>query len=100
MRIGKSFVDEETSNAVETELGRGYRGRRLVSVSGERGEDVRKRMEMWKARVDRAQRMTRELSASNNTVGRLAYQGYHTKEEVLEHNRLLRKLAQVGFTRN
>lgn len=53
MRIGKSFVDEEMSNVVEIELGCGYCGRRLVSVSGERGEDVRKWMEMWKVRVDR-----------------------------------------------
>jgi hypothetical protein len=27
-------------------------------TSGEMGEEVRKRMEMWKARVERAQRIT------------------------------------------
>jgi hypothetical protein len=58
MRIGKSFVLEDTNKAVETEFGRAYVGRRPMRRRGENGEEVRKRMEMWKARVERAQRMT------------------------------------------
>ena len=56
--MGKSFVEEETSSAVLTELGRAYVGSRPRRRSGERGEEVRKRMEMWKARVETAQRIT------------------------------------------
>ena len=54
------MVDEETRRAVETELGRGYRGRRPRRGRGEKGEDVRKRMERWKARVLRRQRMRKK----------------------------------------
>jgi hypothetical protein len=59
IKIGKSFVEEETRSAVLTELGREYRGIRFERTSGERGEEVRKRMERWKDRVERAQRTTR-----------------------------------------
>lgn len=48
----------DTRSAVETELGRGKRGRRLVRGSGEAGEEVRKRMLRWKARVEKVQRIT------------------------------------------
>jgi hypothetical protein len=58
MRMGKSLVDEETRRAVLTEFGREYRGMKPVRTSGEMGEEVRNRMEMWKARVERAQRIT------------------------------------------
>lgn len=54
--MGKSFVEEETSKAVETLLGREYRGRRPRWWRGEREEEVRRRMERWKASVERRQR--------------------------------------------
>jgi len=44
MRIGKSFVEEETRRAVDTEFGREYRGSIPVMTSGESGLEVRKRM--------------------------------------------------------
>jgi hypothetical protein len=58
MRIGNSFVEDETNKAVETELGREYRGRRPRNDNGLKGEDVRKRIEMWKASVEREHRIT------------------------------------------
>ena len=58
--MGNSFVEDETSRAVLTELGRGYLGRRPKRQSGEKGEDVRNRMEMWNERVERAHRTTVE----------------------------------------
>jgi uncharacterized protein YegL len=58
IKIGNNFVDEETSRAVETEFGRGYRGINFVMFSGEKTDEVRKRMLRWKAKVDRAQRIT------------------------------------------
>ena len=57
--MGKSFVDDETRRAVDTELGRGYRGNARKPGRygrGENFEDVRNRMETWKARVDSKQR--------------------------------------------
>jgi hypothetical protein len=42
--MGNSFVEEETSSAVETEFGRSYRGEMPRRQSGDKGEDVRKRM--------------------------------------------------------
>ncbi|RFU35606.1 hypothetical protein B7463_g665, partial [Scytalidium lignicola] len=59
MRIGKSLVEDDTRRAVLTEFGRGYRGINPVKTRGETGEDVRNRIERWKARVERAQRTTR-----------------------------------------
>lgn len=48
----------ETRSAVETEFGREYRGRNPRSPSGEKGDEVRKRMDRWKARVERVQSIT------------------------------------------
>jgi len=45
IRIGKSFVDDETSSAVLTEFGRAYVGSKPSILKGDRGEDVRKRIE-------------------------------------------------------
>lgn len=58
MRIGNSLVEEETKSAVDTELGREYVGSRPRKLSGDRGDEVRKRMLMWKARVEKVQRIT------------------------------------------
>jgi hypothetical protein len=58
MRIGNNFVEEETRSAVETELGRGYWGRTPARNSGEYRDDVKKRIERWKARVETAHRTT------------------------------------------
>jgi hypothetical protein len=60
--MGKSFVEEETRSAVLTEFGRAYAGRKPRSRRGDQGEEVRKRMETWKARVDTEQRITRKVS--------------------------------------
>lgn len=46
------MVDDDTSSAVDTELGREYCGRTPSSDSGEYRLDVRKRIEPWKATVD------------------------------------------------
>lgn len=62
MRMGKSFVDEDTRRAVETEFGRGYRGMSPKAASGESREEVRKRMLAWKAMVEIAQRNTGVVS--------------------------------------
>lgn len=56
--MGKSLVDDDTSRAVDTELGRVYCGRMPKKESGEKRLDVRKRMEPWNARVERVQRRT------------------------------------------
>lgn len=58
IRIGKSFVEEETRRAVETEFGRGYRGNMPRKGRGEKREEVRKRMDRWKERVVRVQSNT------------------------------------------
>jgi broad specificity phosphatase PhoE len=63
MRIGNNFVEEETRSAVLTEFGREYCGMRFKRTRGESGEDVRKRMERWKERVERAQRITSKFLA-------------------------------------
>lgn len=60
IKIGNSFVEDDTSNAVLTEFGRGYRGMNPKRTSGEKGEDVRKRIERWKASVERAQSMRKK----------------------------------------
>jgi hypothetical protein len=59
MSIGKSFVEEETSSAVLTELGLVYAGRRPRRRRGENADEVRKRIDTWKARVESEQRKTR-----------------------------------------
>lgn len=51
-------MEDETRSAVLTELGREYRGIKLPSTRGDSGDDVRNRMDRWKERVDRAQRIT------------------------------------------
>jgi hypothetical protein len=60
IKIGKSFVLELTSSAVLTEFGREYCGISPNRIRGERGEEVRKRIERWKERVERAQRMRKK----------------------------------------
>lgn len=60
MSMGKSFVELDTRRAVETEFGRGLLGRMPKRLSGEYGEEVRKRMDMWKASVEAVQRITVE----------------------------------------
>lgn len=44
-----------------TEFGREYRGTRLKNTKGEKGDEVRKRMEMWKASVDVAQSIRKKM---------------------------------------
>jgi len=98
MSIGNSFVDEETSRAVETELGRACRGMMPRALSGDSGEDVRKRILRWKAMVEMAHRITvrQDVSASvQMRAGGLVDQ--RTEEEILKHYGLLRELAQVAF---
>lgn len=56
--IGKSFVADETSSAVDTQFGRGYRGIRPNSTRGESEEEARNRIETWKERVERAHKIT------------------------------------------
>jgi hypothetical protein len=62
MRMGNSFVQDETRRAVETELGRGFRaglGEEVVDAGIGGGiYDDRKRMGIWKATVVRRQRIT------------------------------------------
>lgn len=58
--MGNSLVEEETRSAVDTELGLEYVGRRPRKFSGEKGDEVRKRMLMWKASVEKEQRITLE----------------------------------------
>jgi hypothetical protein len=89
MRMGKSLVEEETSSAVETELGRGYVGSSPANASGEKGLDVRKRMERWKARVERVQRRTVGRQWMRVVFFFLRGGGALTEEEILKHNRLL-----------
>jgi hypothetical protein len=60
IKMGKSFVLELTSSAVLTEFGREYCGISPKRTRGERGEEVRKRIERWKERVERAQRMRKK----------------------------------------
>lgn len=57
--MGNSFVLLDTSSAVETEFGRGYRGRMPRRPRGENGDDVKKRMDRWKERVETVQRITK-----------------------------------------
>ncbi|KAJ8062084.1 hypothetical protein OCU04_009861 [Sclerotinia nivalis] len=61
MRIGNNFVEDETSRAVDTEFGRVYFGRSPRNTRGEKGEEVRKRMERWKLNVERAQRRRKNI---------------------------------------
>lgn len=56
--MGKSFVEDETSSAVLTELGREYRGMNESRTRGLNGDDVRNRMEKWKESVESAQSIT------------------------------------------
>jgi len=58
MRMGNNLVDDETSKAVDTELGREYGGDGRIPrmVSGEYRLEVRKRMDPWKATVESVQR--------------------------------------------
>jgi hypothetical protein len=58
MRIGNSLVEELTSRAVDTEFGRVYVFSRERWFRGERGDEVRKRIETWKARVEKVHRIT------------------------------------------
>ena len=58
--MGKSFVEDDTSRAVETEFGREYGGMMLSSASGEYRLEVRKRIDMWNATVERVQSSTGE----------------------------------------
>jgi hypothetical protein len=60
IRIGNSFVELDTNNAVDTELGLLYVGKRFRRRKGERGLEVRKRIAAWKARVEREQRMRKK----------------------------------------
>ena len=46
---------------METEFGRGYVGRRPTKWRGENREEVKKRIERWKASVDKAQRMRKNM---------------------------------------
>lgn len=43
-----------------TEFGREYRGVKPEITRGENGEEVRNRIERWKARVEKAQRMRKK----------------------------------------
>lgn len=56
--MGNNLVEDETRSAVETELGRLNCGRMPRRWRGEYRLEVRKRMEPWKARVERVQRRT------------------------------------------
>jgi len=87
--MGKSFVEEETSSAVLTLLGRGYRASMPSLVKGEADEEVRNRMARWKARVETVQSITvqggcplapfrTEMSSSRDCSD-----GYLTEEDVL-----------------
>jgi hypothetical protein len=98
MRIGKSFVEEETRRAVETELGRGYRGRIRVKWRGEKREDVRKRMQLWKARVEDAQRAT-STYVSYDSLKQAMMTGGSTEEYILQHDGLLGELSEVACPR-
>lgn len=60
INIGNSFVEDDTSNAVLTELGREYRVVNPKRTRGESGEEVRKRIDRWKASVERAQRIRKK----------------------------------------
>jgi hypothetical protein len=91
MRIGKSFVDELTSRAVDTELGRGYRGMRFRRTNGEKGEDVRRRIERWKDMVERAQSITALISHSSKS-----WEVWRTEEYILHHNGLVRETDEVA----
>ncbi len=63
IRIGNSFVDDDTSSAVDTEFGRGGSGGAGSSPSRTSGASaadgvVSSRMLRWKASVEKAQRIT------------------------------------------
>jgi hypothetical protein len=99
MSMGKSLVDDETSRAVDTELGRAYRGRIPANPRGESREDVRKRILTWKANVESRQRATAGLGIVSGQIhisqpGKRA--GGRTKEEVLQHDRLLGESAKTA----
>jgi hypothetical protein len=55
INIGNSLVEDDTSNAVLTEFGREYLGTSPKRTSGDRVEEVRKRIERWKAQAERVQ---------------------------------------------
>lgn len=85
MRIGNSFVDDDTRSAVDTEFGRAYVGSRPRKARGERGDEVRNRMLTWKAKVEKVQRITifrRTMVrlVSETVVRYTTCQGYLTKE--------------------
>lgn len=52
------MVEDETRSAVETEFGREYVGRTPMKAKGESGEEVRNRILMWKAKVEKVHRIT------------------------------------------
>lgn len=70
-------MEELTRRAVDTELGRGYRGMRLLRTRGESGLEVRKRIETWKERVERAQSITIYVREMSKAVLRSAYGRTH-----------------------
>lgn len=76
------MVEEETSKAVETEFGREYRGINFVMLSGEKTDEVRKRMLRWKAKVDKAQRITRlQVLDGEEVTGGVAYERTYTESQ-------------------
>jgi hypothetical protein len=91
MRIGKSFVEELTRRAVDTEFGRGYRGVRLLRTRGESGLEVRRRIERWKERVERAQRITVDVNECSGKV-----KGLHTEKEILDDYGLLGEAEEIA----
>jgi hypothetical protein len=56
--MGNSLVEDDTRRAVDTELGLVYWGRMPRRLRGEKADDVRKRMLIWNAAVERAQKTT------------------------------------------
>lgn len=97
MSMGKSFVELDTRRAVETEFGRGLLGRMPKRLSGEYGEEVRNRMDMWKASVEAVQRITvEELATFQYWEALCARRVFRTEEHVLEYNGLLSEAAKVG----
>ena len=59
-------MEEETRRAVETEFGRVYWGIVDVRTSGEKGEEVRKRIDRWNESVERAESITNRIFSIAN----------------------------------
>ena len=76
-----------------TEFGREYRGMKFASTRGEKGEEVRKRIERWKDSVESAHRITSGFSKRrvSRTKRRL------TEEDILKDDRLLRQAEEVAI---